>query len=362
VGQFKPSAEGLYDLAGNVWEWTQERELRGRGEGTLRGGSWAYFKRECLTSGYLYVVPAKLRAQTFGFRCVLDDRKRTQGIRLAAASREESAVKAMDDELRKRLIQRESELKRVSKVEPTDPSGDTGSAKPWELGKDYTNSLGLKFPASAAEGAVVFCATETTLAALKNWCTHAGTQVPKQPHFVTEPLHPAVNVSWVEAVAFCRWLTESEHARGLIPVSAAYRLPSDAEWSRAAGLKIEVGADPQAKHVAAAKHYIGGKYPPKPYSLNIQASQVSAGYDDDFPYVGPVASMVPDAGPLCDLGGNVSEWCQDSWPGIDSEVVVRGASWLSAEESVMRTSHRMHRPRASRRYDIGFRIVLDLTH
>jgi formylglycine-generating enzyme required for sulfatase activity len=34
--------------------------------------------------------------------------------------------------------------------------------------------------------------------------------------------HPVVNVTWNDAVAFCRWLTESE--------GAEYRLPTEAEW------------------------------------------------------------------------------------------------------------------------------------
>ena len=37
--------------------------------------------------------------------------------------------------------------------------------------------------------------------------------------------HPVVNVSWNDAVAFCRWLSEQE--------KHAYRLPTEAEWEYA---------------------------------------------------------------------------------------------------------------------------------
>ncbi|MGV3660311.1 MAG: formylglycine-generating enzyme family protein, partial [Prosthecobacter sp.] len=84
VGSFPPSPEGVFDLAGNVWEWTQPVEIRATPTGVLRGGSWAYFRPECLASAYQYVVPVDLRAPTIGFRVVFDDKRRTASL-LAAS-------------------------------------------------------------------------------------------------------------------------------------------------------------------------------------------------------------------------------------------------------------------------------------
>lgn len=361
VGKFKPTPEGVYDLSGNVWEWTQDRELRAGGGGTLRGGSWAYFKRETLTSGYMYDVPTDLRAPTFGFRCVFEDRRRTSQIRLLAAKQESDATAAMQAELRKKREETEAELARMTQARADAKAApfsiDTSRVKPAEKGQAYANSLSLSFT-PLGSGSLLVCTTETTLSAAKAWSKSTGKPLPAQPHFVTEPEHPVVNFSWDDAQAFCTWLTDFERLRNLIPQTARYRLPTDEEWSAFAGLGAEAGATPSARHLQNRDHFIGGKWPPEPMSVNLDAPKVR-GYQDRFPYVAPVGSMRPDAGALFDLGGNVSEWCQDDWPEQPGNAVIRGASWLTSDQTAALTSYRANRPRGQGRYDVGFRLVLD---
>lgn len=361
VGKFKPTPEGIYDLAGNVWEWTQNRELRAGGGGTLRGGSWAYFKKETLTSGYMYEVPTDLRAPTFGFRCVFEDRRRTSQMRLLAAKKESDATAAMQAEIRRKREETDAELAKMTQAKADAKAApfaiDTSQIKPAARGESYANSVSLNF-ISVGEGRLLVCTTETTLGAAEAWAKSTSKPLPAQPHFVSEAGHPVVNFSWENAQAFCTWLTDFERLRNLIPQTSRYRLPTDEEWSALAGLAGEAGASPAARHLQDKDHYIGGQWPPEAMSTNLDAPKIR-GYQDRFPYVAPVGSMRPDAGGLFDMAGNVSEWCEDAWPDQPGQAVIRGASWLTSDQTAALTSYRARLPRDQGRYDVGFRVVLD---
>ncbi len=369
VGSFPPSAEGLFDLAGNAWEWTQPMEIRAVPTGILRGGSWAYFRKECLTSGYAYSVPIDLRAPTTGFRVVFDDKRRTASL-LAATNADrkkdlEERVKAMTESrtvdteaveaLRKKMAGKggDNDLPDPSKLTPAKADGST-----------FLNALGMRFVPLAENSSILVCATETSVANYEAWLQDTGARWSNKPSFLLGGDHPAAGVSWEEATAFCAWLTERDRASKLIPADASYRLPTDLEWSQAAGLTGEQGANPAERHRGNKSHYpwptVKGDWMPQPLTANLDAGKIP-GTSDTSSYTAPVTTSTPNQLGLHEMGGNVAEWCQDPWPGSAEERVIRGGSWLGFDKDALLTSVRGHGLRNSTRADLGFRCVLDLT-
>ncbi|RBP43616.1 sulfatase-modifying factor enzyme 1 [Roseimicrobium gellanilyticum] len=112
VGQFFPSRSGCYDLGGNAWEWTSDADPDGAVISGLRGGSWMYWRRDCLEAQYIYGAPSNTRSPGIGFRCVLEDA--AEVARLARA-RQDSAARLMEkpeidqkeiEEMKRKLMER----------------------------------------------------------------------------------------------------------------------------------------------------------------------------------------------------------------------------------------------------------------
>jgi formylglycine-generating enzyme required for sulfatase activity len=84
VGSYKPNAWGLYDMHGNVWEWTSStygpypysagdghNDISNIGRKTIRGGSWYDRPKRC-RSAFRLSYPEWQKVYNVGFRIVIE--------------------------------------------------------------------------------------------------------------------------------------------------------------------------------------------------------------------------------------------------------------------------------------------------
>jgi serine/threonine protein kinase len=229
--------------------------------------------------------------------------------------------------------------------------GSPGSKKPNAVAAtpvkaQYTNSLGMPFVRLPGTK-ILLCVWDTRRQDYETFAqeTHRAWS---KPSFQQEPDHPAVNVSWDDAKAFCDWLGRKENR--------AYRLPTDAEWSLAAGLPPEIGSTPMEKDGQDKDAYPwGGSWPPTTGAGNY-ASSLRV---DDYENTSPVGAFGFNANGLCDMGGNVWQWCEDWYDSHNKNRVLRGGAWNSCVREITRSSFRYY-ANPTTGYDyVGFRCVIE---
>ncbi len=222
-----------------------------------------------------------------------------------------------------------------------------------EPGQAWTNSLGMKF---IPLGEVRFSIWETRVQDYEAFC-HATGRPYEPPDFQQLPAHAVVKVNWFDAMAFCKWLTEKERDENILEDRQFYRLPTDLEWSAAVGLTGEAGATPEARDGKIRNEFPWGKQWPPPAGVGNYGTPQRRGATM------PVGSFKPNAPGIYDLGGNVWEWCLESYKGNPAGAgrdwgVLRGGSWATSSRVEMQSSYRNVVDRNERDVIYGFRCVL----
>lgn len=155
--------------------------------------------------------------------------------------------------------------------------------------------------------------------------------------------HPVNCVSWEGARRFCNWI---DNGQG--------RLPTEAEWEAAARA--------------------GLIHPHPQWSGSTTAPNLVAVYNANSSQILKVKSRQPNTWGLCDMSGNVAEWCSDWYEatysiggGIPTNPqgppsspfnarVIRGGSFLDGPNQVTVTYRNFLNP-LQRRPEVGFRVV-----
>jgi hypothetical protein len=218
-----------------------------------------------------------------------------------------------------------------------------------------TNSLGMTL-VYAGRDRLYFSVHETTAQQYARFTSAEPTAAKLRPDL--QPDHPAAGVSYAQAVAFCRWLTQTERSTGRIGLEDAYALPTDVEWTQSASWRdLGPGFDYPWK---------GKRWPPSVAVANLgqaleanglKIKTVNDGFDGPAP-VGSFFSEEHHQSPhgLTDLAGNVAEWT--SLPSFAGASALRGGGWTDTVATDFRSDQVSEARDGAARPDSGFRCVL----
>jgi formylglycine-generating enzyme required for sulfatase activity len=169
-----------------------------------------------------------------------------------------------------------------------------------------------------------------------------------------------VQIAWVDATAFCDWLSRKE--------GKVYRLPSEAEWEYA------------CRAGTLTRHYNGNDLEDVTQLGNIADAAAKAVFphwkdavktSDGYVYTSPVGHFRPNNFGLYDTIGNAGEWCSDRYaadyyehsptddptgPTTGEARVGRGGGFTHVAGS----RYRYWGTDAFRRPDTGFRVVCEI--
>ena len=158
---------------------------------------------------------------------------------------------------------------------------------------------------------------------------------------------PIVGVSWYDANNFMEWLNNL--------IDANYRLPTEAEWEKAAR-----GTD-------------GREYP----WGNVWDADRTNTAESGLKKLVSVGSYPEGISPFgcCDMAGNAYDWCSD-WFHIETykhapadnpmgavdgrRKVIRGGSWQPRGEYAARCANRAAKEPANSSHNVSFRIAIDI--
>lgn len=168
--------------------------------------------------------------------------------------------------------------------------------------------------------------------------------------------HPVTQVSWHDAVEFCKYLSQK--------TGHEYRLPTEAEWEYA------------CRAGTTTPFHFGETITSDLANYDARQSYRSKHQGIYREVTTPVGSFqVANPFGLFDMHGNVWEWCLDHWHENYNNAPTNGDAWIDSSEnqtrvmrggsllndpSMCRSSSRFHKNASETFKHVGFRIVFSL--
>jgi len=167
---------------------------------------------------------------------------------------------------------------------------------------------------------------------------------------------PVEQINWHEAVEFCDRLSQF--------TGRPYRLPTEAEWEYACRARTTTPFHFGDTITTSLANY-NGRY--------TYGDGQPGDYREETSIVGQFG--IANAFGLCDMHGNVWEWCLDHWHDSYEGAPTDGTAWLSPNESaprvqrggswidyprLCRSAYRRFADIANYDLDIGFRVVCEI--
>ena len=330
VYSYWPNDVGLYNMSGNVAEWLAE-------PGETKGGSWR------TTAWYLRIDADDDREKTgeaandIGFRYVID------------------VVQLKDDLPRKKDLNLTAKFLESSTVYTREGLFTATTEVPNRLYQEFIESLEATNPTAASQHR-----QQNQL-----WASVSPYPVfQNHSHDPREDNHPAVNISYESANAFCDWLTEQYNS---FPKrkhqKVKFRLPTEAEWDVAARGGLTLSAYPWGgPYTQNSRGCYLANFNPQELRFMKQDTSGTSFYDypngdstisrtlDGGDMTLPVYSYHPNDFGLYNMSGNVAEM-------VAEKGVSKGGSWASTAQSLQIEAKETYEGPAP---TLGFRYVMEV--
>lgn len=198
----------------------------------------------------------------------------------------------------------------------------------------------------------------------------------KPGYLMDFPALPAIRVSWNEAMAFCRWLSQRSGQHVTLPTEAQW------EWAARAGsdtplwygdLNADFSTAANLGDVSLKMLAVSGvdPQPIKNPGKDVDFVPKDERFDDGILHLAPCGHYAANPWGLKDMSGNAAEWTRSTYRPYPyhaaaeqddatsaAKKTVRGGSWYDRPKHA-RSGFRQAYPAWQKVYNVGFRVIVE---